>query len=319
MKMISRNRGRFATVLSVIVVTAALVACGGGGGSSSTVPPVTPPTPPAKPTIGPLEFATPSGSTLQKNAAVSIRVANLTGSISSLKVTVPTATCNSAPVTLLVAPFTVNGNTATSSITTTGDNGQACTSQISVVASGPDGDSTPSTGTFAWNVEAAKKLIYTDIVLSYYGVDNGFARKHLPDGSYVVAVNKTRYNGMLSCWPADKPNADGTIPSACAAQFGSDRYYDIYLDPVAMEYKNSISAPTGVSYVQLNAGASRVPPGHPTWRTADDFENGDYAYIDQANSSVLRRLSTAGADSVIYAGTFEKDNSCSLVMIFSNR
>jgi hypothetical protein len=162
---------------------------------------------------------------------------------------------------------------------------------------------------------------YGETILGYWGGTNGLPRKTiLETGVQVPMVNKTRYASFLNCQPAtNMKNADGTIPHSCFATFGSDRYVDLALNPVTMEMVDA-PAPVGAVYLPLNQGITTVPADKQSlWLTAARLSNGDYVFVNQASKSVVRRVTSADVESVVYLGSFAVDNSCVLLMVFSNQ
>ena len=304
----------------------ALAACGGGGGGSPStpVPPVTPPTTPTPVDGAGTVAVTPAdGASAVKRdgATVTITATATAGTFAST--TALGFSCNGTPVADLVKG-TIAGTvfTIAPAATTLPNYGDVCVAQGQTVFTGKDGGKqTTVTWKTTFTIEKAPvtKLVYDDTIIGYWGITNGLPRKTLADGTQVTAVNKTKYASFLNCWPSTVPLANGLIPQSCAAMIGTDRYNDIVLNPVTMEMTD-IPAPVVLTYVRL-AQDSRTftPVSKPTWSTAAKYTNGDYAFVDEATGSVVRRLTVAGTESVIYPGTFAVDNGCFLLMVYKNK
>ncbi len=336
------EKARFARFVITCVVMlgliASLVACGGGGGGGgSTTPPtcvapqvlqngvcVNPP--PAPPSLTLASTAPDNGATGVDvtNFAAHLNFRNGGGQMDSATGTFRT-TCGGADVasTTIMTLDTAN-STARFAVTITGTMPFSTVCQVSttnVQGSGPGGTSAAVSATLTFTTKAQEKIVYTDLILTYNPTDNGFPAKIMPDGTKVLAKNKTKYATVASCAPATQPQPDGTIPHSCAAPTGEGkiRYNDIFLDPMTMELKDLPEAPAGVTYVLLQDGYLRVPPDKPTWYTSAQTTNGDYVYVDRFSRHVLRMLSTTGVESVLYTGNAEKFELIVLVMVFTNR
>ena len=285
-----------------------LTACGGGGGGGETTPPPVVVTPPA--TVSVALNAPSATATVQADlgvASVTFNWSVSNGGTVTLRRTsdgliVATGAAGPATVNVPLGASTYqlyNGDTPIGSpFTVTA----SCGAGLSVVAG---------------VCKAPVVVRYGESLIGYWGGTNGLPRKTLSDGTQVNMVNKTKYPAFGNCLPVEKANSDGLIPHSCGAIFGSDRYNDVALNPVTMEMVDAL-APVGAKYVPQTYDAARNPVDRPTWRTSARYQNGDYAFVDGASNSVVRKLLANGTESVIYTGTFERDNGCLLLMIFSN-
>lgn len=328
-----KNRGQSLATLAVLVTAITLAGCGGGGSGGGVTPP-----PPLVP-VNAVMTVTVTPSDGATNVARDSNVV-MTYSVTSGSYTSTTGTLSCDGTSFVLAQTTdTTANKVTFSPSAALPYGSTCIAQGVATATGQNGGSQAN---ISWkSTFSVEQLVcktgesvsndgqscittpvvvrhYNDLLISYWTHTRSWPQKTASDGSQVVAVNKTTYSDFLSCQPATKPLADGTIPHSCLALFGNDRYKDIVLDPITMELKNSSSVPAGLTYVPLTYDSAYVLASKPTWTTSSQFSTGDYVFVDQTSKNVMRKLSASGIESVVHAGDMAKFETCSRVMVFSN-
>ncbi|MBR7799228.1 hypothetical protein [Undibacterium fentianense] len=205
------------------IMAISLAACGGGGGGGSPVsgggntcangatnyPTCTLPVP--KPAFTSFVF-TQIPTLIDKDAAFPM-TANYTGNVTSLKSSV-VAKCNNADVPASIAAWSTTSTSATSSMTTTTSYGANCTAEVTLIASGPDGDSLPSKASISWKVKDAPITTWwppkTSIPMGTR-VD-GTEFKQLPAGC--TSVN-------MQCWKDFVTNGQAVFVQTSAKMDGS--------------------------------------------------------------------------------------------------